>query len=521
MAKYNRKYNYSLDEDYGTKAYEAAQRGDLEGAENYERTRNYKIDKEDLPYEKTYNYIDIGSDLRDAMENGESGTYVKSLANARESKALNNTKLNPYYDDEIQRRANNYYYNEMSGVGGNYQNRPQYNEEYTKEVDKLVDKILNRDAFEYDAEADPSYQAYKTAAVREGERAMRDTLAEYSQLAGGMNSYAVSASQQAMNNYLSQLNDKMPEFYNDAYDRYLNEYAQDKSDLQTLLDIQSKDYNQYLSDYNVFNNDRGFAADEAQREYENNYRQRRNAVEDERYTSEWEYQKSENEKAQNLGMLEYLISNGQPVPSYMIEAAGFKDINEALAAIAARNGELFDLEREQGKLGLEQSRLNNALLNKELQWYDYNAAGSGRKSSGSSSGRSSGSSSSDLSSLLDGSDDESGETPKSEPAEDNASQTFFNNLLSEFSNDTKDNQKVRQFITNELKPAYEKNNGISDEDFQKLIVGDNVKKSNSTTYDLDIEEIQKIGDALNRDTGWLQSYKNRWGFNSGKGIKSK
>ena len=50
-------------------------------------------------------------------------------------------------------------------------------------------------------------------------------LAQAAGLTGGqLNSWAVTAANQAGNYYASQLNDKLPELYSDAYNRYLQEF---------------------------------------------------------------------------------------------------------------------------------------------------------------------------------------------------------------------------------------------------------------------------------------------------------
>lgn len=78
---------------------------------------------------------------------------------------------------------------------------------------------------------------------------------------------------------------------------------------------------------------------------------------------------------------------------------------------------------------------------------------------------------------------------------------------------------VLTFLKEKLKPYYDGGIEINEEVLEKLIVGSDVTNSNSTAYDIDVEDAKAICDALGLDSSWLSKYKNRWGANSGKGMK--
>lgn len=68
------------------------------------------------------------------------------------------------------------------------------------------------DDFSYDPDTDVSYQSYARQYSRNGQNAYRDTLGKLAASTGGIgSSYAASMSQQAYNNYMQQLADKVPE----------------------------------------------------------------------------------------------------------------------------------------------------------------------------------------------------------------------------------------------------------------------------------------------------------------------
>ena len=80
--------------------------------------------------------------------------------------------------------------------------KPVYNSKYDAQTEALLNEILNREDFSYDAMNDPLYQQYAAMYQREGDRAMKETLAEAAAGAGGMNTYAITAAQQANNYYV-------------------------------------------------------------------------------------------------------------------------------------------------------------------------------------------------------------------------------------------------------------------------------------------------------------------------------
>lgn len=126
-------------------------------------------------------------------------------------------------------------------------------------IDALLNEILNRDDFSYDAMNDPLYQQYAQMYQREGDRAMKETMAEAAAGAGGMNTYAITAAQQANSYYNSQLNDKIPQLYQLAYEMYLNDKESKVQDLGILQDMDATQYNRYRDTINDWYNDKNFA----------------------------------------------------------------------------------------------------------------------------------------------------------------------------------------------------------------------------------------------------------------------
>lgn len=113
---------------------------------------------------------------------------------------------------------------------------------YDSEVKAGYEKLKKRPAFIYEASADPAYRAYRDSYRREGERAMKNSVAQAADLTGGYgSSYAQSVGQQQYGEYLRKLSDLMPELYSQAYGRYKAEgeiLNQELANAQKLADME-------------------------------------------------------------------------------------------------------------------------------------------------------------------------------------------------------------------------------------------------------------------------------------------
>lgn len=177
------------------------------------------------------------------------------------------------------------------GISGgfSYGNAPVYVNRYQDQIDELTKAILNREAFSYDPETDPTYQQYKESYTRSGERAMQDTLGQVSARTGGLaSSYAGSAAQQTYDNYMAALSDKIPELRQLAYSMYMDEGDTQRANLEMLMALEQGDYAKYADLLAQFNTDRSF-----------NYGVYRDNIADSRYDQEWNYQVGRDQIADN------------------------------------------------------------------------------------------------------------------------------------------------------------------------------------------------------------------------------
>lgn len=139
-------------------------------------------------------------------------------------------------------------------------------------LDSAMDAYLNRKDFSYDLNGDALYQQYKDQYMRQGNLAMQDTIGQASAMTGGYgNSYAQSVGQQTYQGYLQNLNDKIPEFYQLALDKY-NQEGQDALNRYSLLaDDRNTEYGLWGDKYNRLVADRDYAGNNYYNEYNKEY----------------------------------------------------------------------------------------------------------------------------------------------------------------------------------------------------------------------------------------------------------
>lgn len=117
-----------------------------------------------------------------------------------------------------------------------------------KQASSYLQQLQERPKFNYDAASDPLYQQYKQMYMRQGNQAMGDTVGKVAAMTGGYgNSYAQTAGQQIYQQYLDQLNDRVPELYNAAYNRYAQEGADLRDAYSMAANQENLEYNRLLA----------------------------------------------------------------------------------------------------------------------------------------------------------------------------------------------------------------------------------------------------------------------------------
>ena len=122
-------------------------------------------------------------------------------------------------------------------------NPGNYTSAYTNQINTARNQLMN---FRYDPLQDARYQAMAQIYGARGNQAAQDTLGEAAALNGGLGtSYAVSAAQQARNQYNQELAALVPDLEQNAYERLSNNY-------NLLMDADTTAYQRYrdrVADY--------------------------------------------------------------------------------------------------------------------------------------------------------------------------------------------------------------------------------------------------------------------------------
>ena len=124
-----------------------------------------------------------------------------------------------------------------------------YSSQYDQKVNDLYSQIENRAPFQYNASDDQLYQQYVDRYQNMGRKAMMDTMGQANALTGGYaNSYSQNVGQQAYDEYLQGLNDKLMETYQLAYGQYQDQ----GNDLYNLFNaagtLAQSDFDRYMQE---------------------------------------------------------------------------------------------------------------------------------------------------------------------------------------------------------------------------------------------------------------------------------
>lgn len=140
------------------------------------------------------------------------------------------------------------------------QGRPAYTGRYDEQIQQLLGDIYNRGPFSYNYNEDPLYAQYAESYTQGGRNAMKNTMGNAAALTGGYgNTYAQMAGQQAYNNYMQGLADKIPDLYQLAANRYDQETANLQSKLGTFNNQDSIDYSRFRDTMGDYDTDLAYA----------------------------------------------------------------------------------------------------------------------------------------------------------------------------------------------------------------------------------------------------------------------
>ena len=221
----------------------------------------------------------------------------------------NEEKKNTYVESDAVKAARESLDTQAAAKPGAYQSQWQ------TQLNDTIGKIMNREKFSYDLNGDALYQQYKDQYVNQGKMAMMDTMGQAAALTGGYgNSYAQMAGQQAYQGQLQGLNDKIPELYQLALDKYTQE-GQDLYSQYSLLSAQDQtDYGRHRDSVSDWYTDRDYQ-----------YGQYRDVVSDDQWQAEFNEALRQFDFANKLGEFAPTKSSGGDDGSASGGGSGIKD----------------------------------------------------------------------------------------------------------------------------------------------------------------------------------------------------
>lgn len=226
--------------------------------------------------------IDMGRDNFGALEGIINAKVERHHATTKEAKDAANNKANAIrqqyggyhggsdglqgiYNPQFKKKDNvDALYNKFSAATEKHK-APTYTPRYEAEIAGIMQDLGNRKPFSYDMNKDPLYQQYRDQYIREGRKGMEDTMAQTAAMTGGYGStYGAVAAQQGYDQYLSRLNDRVPELEQLAYGKYRDEWNDMYNRLGAYQGEENRLYGQYLDALSQSNRDRDFAFNQMQ-----------------------------------------------------------------------------------------------------------------------------------------------------------------------------------------------------------------------------------------------------------------
>ena len=265
-----------------------------------------------------------------------------------------------------------------------------FKSKYQTQIDDLLNQIYSDKGFSYtakDLQNDDLYKMYAQQYADSANRAMRDTMGNAQAQSGGYGStYAQQAGQQAYDQTMSQLNDRVLDFYDRAFQKYQNNQANRYNQLGTFQTQDNTDYGRYRDTVSDWQADRAYYLGALQGEQANdlNIYNANNS----NYYNGLNYLASryDQENANDLNDRQFAITDKQAQYQNMLNEQALQKggIENALAQ------DKYDEYMKLRQKGYTVAQANNILAGKNPDGTKIGSGGSGggrkSKSSGSSGG---------------------------------------------------------------------------------------------------------------------------------------
>lgn len=182
----------------------------------------------------------------------------------------------------------NYLQEQQKARPGDYQSK------YDSQIQDIYNRIMNGEQFTFDLNSNALYQQYRDQYIANGRRAMQDTMGQAAGLTGGYgSSYSQAAGQQQYDEYLRQLNEIVPQLYQQEYQMYRDRLGDLEGQYGMAVDAEGRDYDRWGDAYNRWLQEMGLARDayNSEREFDwNKYAWKQDYA---LQREQWEWQKQQ------------------------------------------------------------------------------------------------------------------------------------------------------------------------------------------------------------------------------------
>lgn len=238
-----------------------------------------------------------------------------------------------YRPSESVNAAQQYLQSVINGKPGDYQSQ------YQGQLESLYNQVMNRDPFTFDLNGDMLYNQYKDQYTQLGQQAMMDTMGQAAAMTGGYgNSYAQTAGQQAYQQYLTQLNNIVPDLYQMAYDRYNQAGADLQSKLALTQSLEDAAYGRYRDTVSDWNTERGYASDEYWNQYNADYTDYANQLQHWNNLAQMEHSQYFNRRELAYAQAMAILQTGNVPDASLLKTAGISAADAKNLAKAYKKG---------------------------------------------------------------------------------------------------------------------------------------------------------------------------------------
>jgi hypothetical protein len=156
--------------------------------------------------------------------------------------------------------------------------KPQgYNSKYGAKLDSILQQIQNPGQFKYEFNGDNLFKYYADKYVQQGKQASMDAMGQAAALTGGYgNSYGQQVGQQTYQQYLMDLYNVGLDLRDRAYQQYQDQLGNQKDVYGMMSQAEQQEYGKYRDTVGDWENERAFAAQQAENERDFDYNMYKN-----------------------------------------------------------------------------------------------------------------------------------------------------------------------------------------------------------------------------------------------------